>query len=106
MTLFTNARVVTPDDVFLGSVVVEDGLVAAVEPRPQAVRSAAGSTVDVGGDYLVPGVVELHTDVLERHAIPRPTAPPADAAPPPRPGHPPPPPIPGIRRPASRPARW
>ncbi len=72
MTLFTNARVVTPDDVFLGSVVVEDGLVAAVEPRPQAVRSAAGSTVDVGGDYLVPGVVELHTDVLERHAIPRP----------------------------------
>ena len=72
MTLFTNARVVTPDDVFLGSVVVEDGLVAAVEPRPQAVRSAAGSTVDVDGDYLVPGVVELHTDVLERHAIPRP----------------------------------
>jgi alpha-D-ribose 1-methylphosphonate 5-triphosphate diphosphatase len=72
MTSFTNARVVTPDDVFLGSVVVEDGLVAAVEPRPQAVRSAAGSTVDVGGDYLVPGVVELHTDVLERHAIPRP----------------------------------
>jgi alpha-D-ribose 1-methylphosphonate 5-triphosphate diphosphatase len=72
MTFFTNARVVTPDDVFLGSVVVEDGLVAAVEPRPQAVRSAAGSTVDVGGDYLVPGVVELHTDVLERHAIPRP----------------------------------
>jgi len=72
MTFFTNARVVTPDDVFLGSVVVEDGLVAAVEPRPQAVRSAAGSTVDVDGDYLVPGVVELHTDVLERHAIPRP----------------------------------
>ncbi len=71
MTFFTNARVVTPDDVFLGSVVVEDGLVAAVEPRPPAVRSAAGSTVDVGGDYLVPGVVELHTDVLERHAIPR-----------------------------------
>ena len=72
MTLFTNARIVTPDDMFLGSVVVEDGLVAAVEPRPQAVRSAAGSTVDVDGDYLVPGVVELHTDVLERHAIPRP----------------------------------
>ena len=39
MTLFTNARVVTTDDVFLGSVVVEDGLIAAVEPRPPAVRS-------------------------------------------------------------------
>jgi alpha-D-ribose 1-methylphosphonate 5-triphosphate diphosphatase len=72
MTLFTNARVVTTDDVFLGSVVVEDGLIAAVEPRPPAVRSSRSSTVDLEGDYLVPGVVELHTDVLERHAIPRP----------------------------------
>jgi alpha-D-ribose 1-methylphosphonate 5-triphosphate diphosphatase len=68
MTLFTNARIVTPDDVFLGSVAVEDGVIAAVEPGPQPVRSA----LDLEGDYLVPGVVELHTDVLERHAIPRP----------------------------------
>jgi alpha-D-ribose 1-methylphosphonate 5-triphosphate diphosphatase len=68
MTLFTNARIVTPDDVFLGSVAVEDGVIAAVEPGPQPVRSA----LDLDGDYLVPGVVELHTDVLERHAIPRP----------------------------------
>ena len=30
------------------------------------------SGVDLEGDYLVPGVVELHTDVLERHALPRP----------------------------------
>ena len=68
MILFTNARVVTSDEVLPGSVAVEDGLIAAVEPGPQPVRSA----VDLDGDYLVPGVVELHTDVLERHAIPRP----------------------------------
>jgi len=68
MTLFTNARIVTPDDVFSGSLAVEDGLIAAVEPGRQPVRSA----LSLDGDYLVPGVVELHTDVLERHAIPRP----------------------------------
>ena len=68
MTLFTNARIVTPDDVFSGSLAVEDGLIAAVEPGRQPVRTA----LDLDGDYLVPGVVELHTDVLERHAIPRP----------------------------------
>jgi alpha-D-ribose 1-methylphosphonate 5-triphosphate diphosphatase len=68
MSLLTNARVVTADEVFLGSVVVEDGVVAAVEPGPQPTRTA----MDLEGDYLVPGVVELHTDVLERHAIPRP----------------------------------
>ena len=68
MTLFTNSRIVTPDDVFSGSLAVEDGLIAAVEPGRQPARSA----LDLDGDYLVPGVVELHTDVLERHAIPRP----------------------------------
>ena len=68
MTLFSNAQIVTPDEVFLGSVVVEDGVITDVE----AGRSAARPAVDLEGDYLVPGVVELHTDVLERHAIPRP----------------------------------
>jgi alpha-D-ribose 1-methylphosphonate 5-triphosphate diphosphatase len=68
MTLFTNGRIVTPDDVLSGSLAVEDGLIAAVEPGRQPLRSA----LSLDGDYLVPGVVELHTDVLERHAIPRP----------------------------------
>ena len=69
MMLFTNAQVVTPDEVFLGSVAVEAGVITDVE----AGRSAARPAVDLEGDFLVPGVVELHTDVLERHAIPRPS---------------------------------
>lgn len=68
MSVFCNARIVTPDEVLLGAVVVEEGLITAVEPG----RATAGGGEDLGGDYLVPGVVELHTDVLERHAIPRP----------------------------------
>jgi alpha-D-ribose 1-methylphosphonate 5-triphosphate diphosphatase len=68
MSVFTNARIVTPDEVFLGTAVVEDGMITAVEPD----RVPARRGEDLGGDYLVPGVVELHTDVLERHAIPRP----------------------------------
>jgi alpha-D-ribose 1-methylphosphonate 5-triphosphate diphosphatase len=68
MTLFTNTWIVTPDEVLLGAVAVEDGVIAAVEPGPQPSRTA----LDLEGDYLLPGVVELHTDVLERHAIPRP----------------------------------
>lgn len=68
MSVFTNARIVTPDEVFLGTAVVVDGVIAAVEPD----RVAAGEGENLDGDYLVPGVVELHTDVLERHAIPRP----------------------------------
>lgn len=68
MSVFTNARIVTPDEVLLGTAVVEDGMITAVEPG----RAPARGGEDLDEDYLVPGVVELHTDVLERHAIPRP----------------------------------
>ena len=68
MSVFTNARIVTPDEVFVGTAVVEHGMITAVEPD----RAPARGGEDLDGDYLVPGVVELHTDVLERHAIPRP----------------------------------
>ena len=35
-------------------------------------RGRAAGALDCEGDYLMPGLVELHTDVLERHAFPRP----------------------------------
>jgi alpha-D-ribose 1-methylphosphonate 5-triphosphate diphosphatase len=68
--VFTNARVVTRNEVFRGEVVVRDGLIASVAPA-RGPSSAAGA-IDLGGDLLLPGLVELHTDNLERHAQPRP----------------------------------
>jgi alpha-D-ribose 1-methylphosphonate 5-triphosphate diphosphatase len=68
MSRLSNARIVTPDEVLLGTVVIEEGRIIAVE----AGARSGPDTHDLDGDYLVPGVVELHTDVLERHAIPRP----------------------------------
>ncbi len=68
--LFTNARIVTRHETFRGDLLVRDGLIARVEPaeRPSAVPGA----VDLDGDFLLPGLVELHTDNLERHTTPRP----------------------------------
>ena len=66
--VLANARVVTRDEAFLGAVRVDGGRVAEVDTTPGARR---GST-DCEGDWLIPGLVELHTDVLERHAFPRP----------------------------------
>jgi len=68
MSIFTNARIVTRHEVYTGTVSVTRGVITAVEPGPTASRAA----LDLEGDYLLPGAVELHTDVLERHAIPRP----------------------------------
>jgi alpha-D-ribose 1-methylphosphonate 5-triphosphate diphosphatase len=75
--LLTNARIVTPDAVVDGTVVVRDG--AIVEVAPGATRAAGA--LDLGGDWLLPGFVELHTDNLERQLSPRPGVRwPADAA--------------------------
>ncbi|HTY66005.1 MAG TPA: alpha-D-ribose 1-methylphosphonate 5-triphosphate diphosphatase [Alphaproteobacteria bacterium] len=67
-TIFTNARVITRDREFAGSVVIANGKIAAVEPG----RSTAPGAIDLDGDYLTPGLVELHTDNLEKHFAPRP----------------------------------
>lgn len=66
--ILTNARVVTADSEFDGTVVVRDGLIAEVADRP----SRVADSVDLEGDYLVPGLVELHTDNMEKHFAPRP----------------------------------
>ena len=63
---FRNARVVTGDEDFIGSVLVRDGVVAEVSP------GAGGVGEDFEGDVLMPGVVDLHTDSLEKHYFPRP----------------------------------
>jgi alpha-D-ribose 1-methylphosphonate 5-triphosphate diphosphatase len=66
-SVLTNGRVVTADAEFDGTVVVRDGRIVEVSPgRAQA------WDIDLEGDYLVPGLVELHTDNMEKHFAPRP----------------------------------
>ena len=62
-----NARIVLPDEVIEGSLAVEDGAISAID-----LSHAEGGT-DFAGDYLIPGLVELHTDHLENHYHPRPS---------------------------------
>ena len=66
--VLTNAWIVTSDAEFDGTVVVRDGLIADVA----AGRSHAAGAIDLDSDYLVPGLVELHTDNMEKHFSPRP----------------------------------
>lgn len=66
--VLANARVVTADAVIEGSVRVRDGRIVEIAAGP----SHAAGALDLDGDYLLPGLVELHTDNLERHISPRP----------------------------------
>lgn len=67
--ILTNARVVCRDRVIDGgTVVVRDGLIAEVAEGTSALPGA----LDLNGDYLLPGLIEMHTDNMEKHFVPRP----------------------------------
>jgi alpha-D-ribose 1-methylphosphonate 5-triphosphate diphosphatase len=67
VTLFENARIVTADDVIDGYVVLDGETIIEVGAGRAPERGH-----DLGGDFLVPGLVELHTDHIEPHFMPRP----------------------------------
>jgi alpha-D-ribose 1-methylphosphonate 5-triphosphate diphosphatase len=68
-TILTNGRIVCRDRILEGgTVVVRDGRIVAID----AERSAHPGAIDLDGDYLLPGLVEIHTDNMEKHFVPRP----------------------------------
>jgi alpha-D-ribose 1-methylphosphonate 5-triphosphate diphosphatase len=67
VTILTNATLILPAEVFAGTLVIRDGRIAEIQPG----RSHALSAVDLEGDHLMPGVVDVHTDNLERQVQPR-----------------------------------
>jgi alpha-D-ribose 1-methylphosphonate 5-triphosphate diphosphatase len=67
-TVLANARLVLADEVVTGSLTFEEGVLTSID---QGAGVPVGA-VDCDGDYIAPGLVELHTDNLERHLSPRP----------------------------------
>lgn len=67
--LYTNAQIVLNDEIVHGCVQVKDGVISDVSSGVSSVTSTA---LDCQGDYLIPGLIELHTDHLETHYSPRP----------------------------------
>ena len=67
-TILANATLVLPHEVITGSLRLSDGLITAIDT---GVHVPAGAE-DCGGDLVMPGLIELHTDNLERHIEPRP----------------------------------
>jgi alpha-D-ribose 1-methylphosphonate 5-triphosphate diphosphatase len=73
--VFAGYRLVLPEGTAYGTLIVRDGVIAEilVDDRPPADAAAA--------EFLLPGLVELHTDNLEKCVAPRPgTRWPLDAA--------------------------
>lgn len=69
-TILTGAVLVLPDSLLRGTLVLRGDRVVEMQPG----RSALATALDLEGDYLLPGLVDLHSDNLERQAQPRSTA--------------------------------
>ncbi len=67
--IFTNAHVITPNQNFLGSVVVENDLIVEVIKNKKFSEG-----IDLDGQFLIPGIIDIHSDYLEKEIHPRPSA--------------------------------
>src|SRR5580698_5846926 len=67
--LLTNAHIVTPTEDFVGTVVIENGVIAAVLPGKYYAEGT-----DLRGQWLTPGCIDIHTDYLEKELHPRSSA--------------------------------
>ena len=67
-TILANAQLILPGEMLLGSVRMSGGQITAIDTG----ASVPDGAIDCGGDLVLPGLIELHTDNLERHIEPRP----------------------------------
>jgi alpha-D-ribose 1-methylphosphonate 5-triphosphate diphosphatase len=65
--ILSNARIVTESEVFLGTLKLADGIIIGIDRGRTAVAA-----VDCEDDMILPGLIDAHTDHLEKHVVPRP----------------------------------
>lgn len=68
-TYLTHARIVLPDEMIEdGALLIEDGVIAAIEPCTPRTEIE----IDLKGCLLLPGLIDLHNDEVEKAVEPRP----------------------------------
>ena len=67
-TILTNAKLVLEDEVVTGTLTFDHDGIVAVDTGLSHLPTA----INVEGDYVTPGIVEMHTDNMEKHFVPRP----------------------------------
>lgn len=65
--ILSNATLVLPNRTVQGSIVISEGRIEDVQPERNYTEG-----VDLNGQFLAPGVIDIHTDYLEKEINPRP----------------------------------
>ncbi|OAT85473.1 alpha-D-ribose 1-methylphosphonate 5-triphosphate diphosphatase [Desulfotomaculum copahuensis] len=73
--LITNGRLVLPDRVLSGGEIrIENGIISRVGKQGQHRGKPPESLLDAEGGYVLPGLIDLHCDAIEKELEPRPEA--------------------------------
>ncbi|MDE0588987.1 alpha-D-ribose 1-methylphosphonate 5-triphosphate diphosphatase [Halocynthiibacter sp. C4] len=67
-TVLTNANIILDEEVIYGTLTIAGTEIKEITQG----RSQISGAIDCDEDFLAPGLIELHTDNLERHMTPRP----------------------------------
>ena len=65
--VLTNARIVLDSSVVRGTLIASNGVIRQLDEG----STQAPGAIDCDGDFVLPGLIELHTDNLEKHLMPR-----------------------------------
>lgn len=67
--ILSNAQIITPTEHFNGSVIVEGDTIVEVNKNKNYTEG-----IDLENQYLIPGIIDIHSDYLEKELHPRPSA--------------------------------
>lgn len=72
MFWITNVTLILPERVVPGALLIKEGRIAAVADQPGGEDLANLPVIDGKGQYLLPGLIDMHSDAIEKEATPRP----------------------------------
>jgi alpha-D-ribose 1-methylphosphonate 5-triphosphate diphosphatase len=69
-TCITHAHLILPEEIVENvAILIEDGIISDIDP----LSTKADLSIDLGGRLLMPGMIDLHCDALEKEVEPRPS---------------------------------
>lgn len=66
--ILKNAQLILPDEVIHGTIHLKNDKIVDISSGSSMITDA----IDCHNDYIIPGLVEMHTDNVEKHVVPRP----------------------------------
>lgn len=69
-----DAKIVTPHEIIHGVLTIEEGKITQITPQSAFVNVNNTPTIDVNGAFVLPGIIDIHTDAIDKEIMPRKSA--------------------------------